>query len=185
VDYFINYGRERKFFSMPAGWNLISYQDKPPIFGVTDPLQEIRRALDHPMAEFCTRSGGAIIWVAPQKEAGSILPLIKEMGSSESASDFHRRLIENNIPDHLRVFGISYMMQVVYFKELAEKFTMVHVTEGLSPDQVKMMKFSYSPNVQEAIHQVSKKMSEADVAVFPSGGNIIPEVHLESIGHRA
>ena len=96
------------------------------------------------MAGFCTRSGGAIIWVAPQKEAGSIMPLIKEMGSAESASDFHRRLIQGNVPDHLKSFGISYIMQVVYFKELAEKFNVVHVTEGLSPEQVKMMKFSYS-----------------------------------------
>jgi len=128
------------------------------------------------MAGFCTRSGGAIIWVAPQKEAGPILPLIKEIGSPESASDFHRRLIVGDVPDHLKSFGISYIMQVVYFKELAEKFTVAHVTEGLSPDQVKMMKFSYFPNIQDAIQQISEKISQADVAVFPSGGNIIPEV---------
>jgi nickel-dependent lactate racemase len=128
------------------------------------------------LAGFCTRSRGAIIWVAPQKEAGPIMPLIKEMGSSESAGDFHRRLIEGNIPDHLKSFGISYIMQVVYFKELAETFTVVHVTEGLSPEQVKMMKFSYSPDIQEAIEQVSTKMPQADVAVFPSGGNIIPSI---------
>jgi nickel-dependent lactate racemase len=128
------------------------------------------------MAGFCTRSGGAIIWVAPQKEVGPILPLIKEMGSSESASDFHRRLIQGDVPDHLKSFGISYIMQVVYFKELAEKFTVVHVTEGLSPEQVKMMKFSYSSHLQEAVNQVSEKIPQADVAVFPSGGNIIPEV---------
>ena len=128
------------------------------------------------MAGFCTRSGGAIIWVAPQKEAGPILPLIKEMGSSESAGDFHRRLILGDVPEHLRSFGISYIMQVVYFKELAEKFTVAHVTEGLSPEQVKMMKFSYFRSIQEAINQISAKMPKADVAVFPSGGNIIPEV---------
>ncbi len=128
------------------------------------------------MAGFCTRSGGAIIWVAPQKEAGSIMPLIKEMGSSESASDFHRRLIQGDVPDHLKSFGISYIMQVVFFKELAEKFNVVHVTEGFSPEQVKMMKFSYSSNVEEAIGQVSKKMSQAAVAIFPAGGTIIPEV---------
>jgi nickel-dependent lactate racemase len=128
------------------------------------------------MAGFCTRSGGAIIWVAPQKEAGPIMPLIKEMGSSETASDFHRRLLENKIPDHLRSFGISYIMQVVYFKELAEKFTVAHVTEGLSREQVKMMKFSYASNIREAIDRVSAEMPKADVAVFPSGGNIIPEV---------
>jgi nickel-dependent lactate racemase len=129
------------------------------------------------MAGFCTRSGGAIIWVAPQKEAGPIMPLIREMGSPESAGDFHRRLIEGNVPDHLKSFGISYIMQVVYFKEMAEKFTVAHVTEGLTPDQVKMMKFSYASNMQEAINQISEKMPKADVAVFPSGGNIIPEVH--------
>ena len=104
------------------------------------------------------------------------MPLIKEMGSSESASDFHRRLLEDKIPDHLRSFGISYIMQVVYFKELAEKFIVAHVTEGLSPDRVKMMKFSYAPTIQDAISHVSQQMSKADVADFPSGGNIIPEV---------
>jgi nickel-dependent lactate racemase len=128
------------------------------------------------MAGFCTRSGGAIIWVAPQKEAGPIMPLIKEMGSPESADDFHRRLIRGDIPDHLKSFGISYIMQVVYFKEWAEKFSVTHVTEGLSPEQVKMMKFSYSSNLQEAIQQVAKKIPQADVAIFPSGGNIIPDV---------
>lgn len=128
------------------------------------------------MASFCTRSGGSIIWVAPQKEAGPILPLIQEMGSDESAGDFHRRLIQGEIPDHLKSFGISYIMQVVYFKELSEKFNVYHVTEGLSPDQVRMMKFTYSPTLEEAIDQVFRKIPEADVAVFPSGGNIIPEV---------
>ena len=128
------------------------------------------------MAGFCTRSGGAIIWVAPQKEAGSIMPLVKEMASDETAGDFHRRLTQDAIPDHLRTFGISYIMQVVYFKELAEKFKVFHVTEGLSPEEVKMMKFSYSSNLQEAINKASEVMPKADVAIFPSGGNIIPDV---------
>ncbi len=132
------------------------------------------KALD--MAAFCTRPGGAIIWIAPQKEAGPIMPLIREMGSLESASDFHRRLIEGEIPDHLKAFGISYIMQVVHCKEKAEKFTVLHVTEGLSHDQVTMMKFLHSTNLQEAIDRVSERMPRADVAVFPSGGTIIPEV---------
>jgi nickel-dependent lactate racemase len=139
------------------------------------------------MAGFCTRSGGAIVWVAPQKEAGSILPLVKEMASDESAGDFHRRLIEGNIPDHLKSFGISYIMQVVYFKELSEKFSVFHVTDGLSPEQVKMMKFSYSANLQESINQLAEKMPKADVAVFPSGGNIIPtsdEVRINAVRNK-
>jgi nickel-dependent lactate racemase len=128
------------------------------------------------MAGFCTRSGGAIIWVAPQKQAGPIMPLIKEMGSPESAGDFHRRLIEGNVPDHLRSFGISYIMQVVHFKEFAEKFKVVHVTEGLSPEQVKTMKFSYASNLQEAIGQVAEEFPRADAVIFPSGGNVIPDI---------
>ncbi len=129
------------------------------------------------MAGFCTRSGGAIIWVAPQKQAGPIMPLIKEMGSPESAGDFHRRLIEGKIPDHLKSFGISYIMQVVYFKELAEKFKVVHVTDGLPPEQVKMMKFSYASDLPGAIAQIAEKIPKGDVAIFPSGGNIIPDIH--------
>ena len=128
------------------------------------------------MSGFCTRLGGAILWVAPQKEAGPILPLIREMASPESAGDFHRRLIEGNIPNHLKSFGISYIMQVVYFKELAEKFSVYHVTEGLSPEQVNLMKFSYSSTLQEAVDRISAEMPKADVVIFPSGGNIIPEV---------
>jgi lactate racemase len=132
------------------------------------------KALD--MAAFCTRAGGAIVWIAPQKEAGPIMPLIREMGSSESSSDFHRRLIQGDVPDHLRAFGISYIMQVVYYKEKSEKFTVFHVTEGLSPEQVTTMGFSYCSNLQEAIDRISETMPKADVAIFPSGGTIIPEV---------
>jgi len=33
----------------PKGWNPISAKDKPPIPGVNDPIEEIRRTLDHPI----------------------------------------------------------------------------------------------------------------------------------------
>jgi lactate racemase len=128
------------------------------------------------MASFCTRKGGAIIWVAPQKEAGPIMPLVKEMASAESATDFHRRLRDGDIPEHLRAFGISYIMQVVYFKEYAERFKVYHVTDGLSADLVTMMKYTYAPTVQEAVDLLAREMPNADVAVLPSGGTTIPEV---------
>jgi nickel-dependent lactate racemase len=128
------------------------------------------------LAGFCTRAGGTIIWVAPQKQAGPIMPLIKEMGTPESAGEFHRRLIHGDVPDHLREFGISYIMQVVHYKELAEKFRVIHVTEGLSPEQVRMMNYTYCATVQEAVDLTAREMPTADVAVFPSGGTIIPEV---------
>ncbi len=130
------------------------------------------------MAKYCTRSGGTIIWVAPQRQgAAPIMPLLKEMASPETASDFHRRLIRGDIPDHLRSFGISYIMQIVFFKELAEMFQVIHVTEGLDPETVKMMKFTHAASLSEAIEIASRTVTTADVAIFPSGGNIIPGLH--------
>jgi nickel-dependent lactate racemase len=127
------------------------------------------------MAKYCTRQGGTIIWVAPQRQgAMPIMPLMKEMASSESASDFHRRLIRGDIPDELRSFGISYIMQIVFFKELAEQFNVIHVTEGLTAEEVRMMKFAHARTLPEAIEMASRGMSTAEVAIFPSGGNIIP-----------
>ena len=75
-----------------------------------------------------------------------------------------------------RSFEISYIMQAVYFKELAEKFQVIHVTEGLSPEQVRMMNFTYSPDLQEAIQKASKNLPQASVVIFPSGGNTIPDL---------
>ena len=49
MNHYVNYGEEKRQFSLPKSWNLISAEDKPPIPGVTDPIQEIRRALDHPI----------------------------------------------------------------------------------------------------------------------------------------
>ena len=128
------------------------------------------------MAGFCTRGGGTIIWVAPQKESGPLMPLVRHMSSSETASDFHRRLIRGEIPDDLKSFGISFIMQIVYFKELAEKFNVIHVTEGLAPEVVRMMKFTHATSLPEAIDMAAKKLPQADVAIFPAGGNIIPGI---------
>jgi hypothetical protein len=104
------------------------------------------------------------------------MPLVKEMASDETASYFHQRLIRDDIPEHLRSFGISYIMQVVFFKELAEKFHVIHVTEGLTAEQVKMMKFTHALTLPEAVDIASRTMPRANVAIFPSGGNIIPGI---------
>lgn len=128
------------------------------------------------MAGFCTRTGGTIIWVASQKQAGPIMPLLEQIATQESANDYHRRLIRGDVPDHLKAFGISYIMMGVIFKDLAEKFNIIHVAEGLSKEQVEMMKFTYAASLEEAISETYKKIPRADVAIFPSGGNIIPGI---------
>jgi nickel-dependent lactate racemase len=128
------------------------------------------------LANCCTRSGGTIVWVASQKHAGPILPLIEEMGSRRNANEIHRDFVGGAIPKHLSRFGISYIMQIVHYKELVERFNIIHVTEGLTPEQVRMMGMTYANDLQQTIDDLAKDMPRADVAVFPSGGNIIPEV---------
>jgi len=52
----------------------------------------------------------------------------------------------------------------------------VHVTEGLSREQVAMMNFGYAASIEEAIRETRAKIPRADVTILPSGGTIIPSV---------
>lgn len=128
------------------------------------------------MAGRCTRKGGTIIWVASQRQAGRILPLIEEMARPASANEIHRELVRGDIPPHLSGLGISYVMQVVSFKDITEKFNIIHVTEALTPEQVKMMGMTHSLDLQASIDRVASTTPAANVAIFPSGGNIIPRI---------
>jgi len=49
MECFVNYEEEKKRFSIPKEWNVISNQEKPRIPGLSDALREIRRVLDHPI----------------------------------------------------------------------------------------------------------------------------------------
>ncbi len=129
------------------------------------------------MAGSCTRTGGTIIWVASQKQAGPILPLIHEMAKPMTANEVHRGFVKGNIPEHLDALGISYVMQIVSFKEFSEKYSVIHVTEGLTPEQVKMMGMVHSADLQTAIDRLAREIPAADIAIFPSGGGVIPQVH--------
>jgi len=128
------------------------------------------------MAAYCTKAGGTIIWVASQKQAGPMLPLLREVAGPESANDWHKRLLRGDIPDSLKPFGVSFILHVVFFKEWSEKFKVIHVTEGLSPEQVALMGFTYAGSLGEAIGKAHEAIPRADVAIFPSGGNILPSV---------
>jgi len=44
-----------------------------------------------------------------------------------------------------------------------------------------MMKFTYSPNLEDAIRKTSGEIPRADVTILPSGGNIIPELGSKGI----
>ena len=127
-------------------------------------------------ARLAVKTGGTIIWVAAQKQAGPLMSLIEQMAAAKSANEYHRRLLQGDIPDPLKPFGISFFMLGVPFKELSEKYSVLHVTEGLTKEQVEMMNFDYAATLDEAIQETYRKIPKADVTIIPSGGTIIPEV---------
>jgi nickel-dependent lactate racemase len=127
-------------------------------------------------AKLAARTDGIIIWVAAQKQAGPLMALIEQMAAARSANEYHRRLLNGDIPDSIKPYGISFFMLGVPFKEMSEQYRVVHVTEGLTREQVEMMNFTYAATLDEAIRQVRAKMPKADVTILPSGGTIIPSV---------
>jgi lactate racemase len=128
------------------------------------------------MATYCTKVGGTIIWLASQKQAGPMLPLLREVAKPGCSNDCHKSLLRGDIPDSLKPFGVSFVMHLIFFKEWAEKFNVIHVTEGLTPEQVSMMGFTYASSIEEALELAYRAAPKADVAIFPSGGNVLPEV---------
>jgi nickel-dependent lactate racemase len=127
-------------------------------------------------ARLAAKTGGTIIWVASQKHAGPLMALIEQMASAKSANEYHRKLLQGNIPQAIQAYGISFFMLGVPFKELSEKYNVLHVTTGLTKEQVEMMSFGFASTLDEAIQAVHKNLPNADVTILPSGGTIIPSV---------
>jgi len=127
-------------------------------------------------ARLAAKTGGTIIWAAAQKQAGPLMSLIEQMAAAKSANDYHRRLLQGDIPDAIKPFGISFFMLGVPFKEISEQYQVIHATEGLTKEQVELMNFSYAPSLDAAIEQARRRMPRADVIILPSGGTIIPTV---------
>jgi len=128
------------------------------------------------LASYCTKRGGIIIWLAPHRHAGPIAPLIEEMAMDVTASEYHKRLLAKGIPDYLKHLGVSYAIQVVHFKEICEKFKVIHVTDGLHEEEVRKMGFEYAASIDEAIELASALKRDAHVLVLPSGGSVLPVV---------
>jgi nickel-dependent lactate racemase len=128
-------------------------------------------------ARLAAHLGSTIIWAAPQKQTGPLMTLVEQMATTHSATEYHRKLLRGDIPDSIKGNGISFFMLGVLFMELAEQYSVIHVTEGLSREQVKLMNFGYAPSLDQAIQQVYKQTPKADVTILPSGGTAIPSVH--------
>jgi nickel-dependent lactate racemase len=127
-------------------------------------------------ARLAVKTGGTIIWAAAEKQAGPLMSLIEQMAAAPSANEYHRRLLQGNIPDAIKPYGISFFMLGVPFKEVSEQYRVIHMTEGLTKDQVQMMNFEYAATLEDAIQLAYQKTPKADVTILPSGGTIIPVV---------
>jgi len=127
-------------------------------------------------ARLAAKTGGTIIWAAAEKQAGPLMSLIEQMAAAPSANEYHRRLLAGNIPDAIKPFGISFFMLGVPFKELSEQYRVIHMTEGLTREQVQLMNFEYAATLDEAIQLAHRSTPKADVTILPSGGTIIPVV---------
>jgi lactate racemase len=127
-------------------------------------------------ARLAVKTGGTIIWAAAEKQAGPLMSLIEQMAAAKSANEYHQRLLAGNIPDAIKPFGISFFMLGVPFKEISEQYRVIHMTEGLTKEQVQLMNFEYAATLDEAIQMAYKSTPKADVTILPSGGTIIPVV---------
>ncbi len=125
-------------------------------------------------ARLAAKAGATIIWVAAQKQAGPLTALIEQMAAAKSANEYHRRLLNADIPDSIKPYGISFFMLGVPFKEVSEQYDIIHVTEGLTREQVRMMNFGYASNLDEAVQEAQQRFPRAEVTILPSGGTIIP-----------
>jgi nickel-dependent lactate racemase len=132
-------------------------------------------------SRLAVKAGGTIIWVAAQKQAGPLMSLIEQMAAAKSANEYHRRLLAGDIPDSIKPFGISFFMLGVPFKELSEQYNVIHVTEGLTREQVELMNFKYAATLEEGIELARKDMPKADVTILPSGGTIIPVIAQQAV----
>lgn len=126
------------------------------------------------VAKAITRAHGAILWVSPQTDPGALVILAREMARFDSATAFHRQLLED-VPLPLRALSVSYVMQLVFFKELSESFRVLHVTEGIDPKVVEAMGFRCFGEIGDALRELQGLYPRAKVAVFPSGGHVIPK----------
>jgi len=124
-----------------------------------------------------TKSGGQIIWVAPQPDRDQLIPFVNEVSSNKSTNEYHRQLVEGRYPETLKPIGLSFMCTVVDVKNLLDRFSrIIHVTEGLDRTHVESMKMGYARSLTEAVEMARSKTPIGDLVVFPYGGVVLPKI---------
>jgi nickel-dependent lactate racemase len=157
-----------KRFSGPADVTIISafpYAEGPQIMKPLAP------------AEMITRPGGCIILAA---ESRSPLPehyfKACERFRSEHAGSLRRAVLDHfeshrpimpGAPPELNMSMAQVMLAL-------DKYDVILVADGMSPDQVERLGFTAATDLDAAIERCSRRYSQATVNIVPSGGVILP-----------
>ena len=122
-----------------------------------------------------TKRGGKIIWIAPQGGWGKLQAFMAEIATETSSNAYLNQLMAGAYPESCASMGISALLCIWDLKRIPERLSsLVHVCEGLTKEQVEAMCMTYAGSVDEAIDTLHKDLPKADVAIFPSGGTIMP-----------
>lgn len=131
------------------------------------------------VARLCTRPKGYIVWVCPQTDPHGMRALAKVLRTVEDPDEFHRETMKNGAPAGMDGLSVSYVMQLVFFKELVRDFQVLYVTDPVAREFATDLGFEVFERVSEAIEYLKDKLDKARVLVFPSGGNVIPQLDRE------
>lgn len=127
------------------------------------------------VARLCTRPKGYIVWVCPQTDPQGMQALAKVLRTIEDPDEFHREALKQGAPSGMEGLSVSYVMQLVFFKELARDFQVLYVTDPEAKTFAHDLGFEVFETVSEALRHLRKELDKAKVLVFPSGGNAIPQ----------
>lgn len=131
------------------------------------------------VARLCTRPNGYIVWVCPQTDPQSMQALAKALKTIEDPNEFHRKAMRQGTPPGMEGLSVSYVMQLVFFKELVRDFHILYVTDPEAREFSADFGFEVFERISEALNHLKGKLDKAKVLVFPSGGSVIPQLEGE------
>lgn len=136
--------------------------------------QQIFKGLSAP--DIVTKDIGAILLVAPFKapiprEFLDSFHMIKEKSHNNSAEYVKDALSKGMAFLSDKSIDFNMAMSTVF---LRPRIRTILVSPTLSHEEVNIMGFEYAPSIEEGLMLLEKSYPEARVAIFPSGGLIVP-----------
>jgi nickel-dependent lactate racemase len=136
--------------------------------------QQIFKGLSAP--DIVTREGGAVLLVAPivapmPAEFLNSVNVIKEKSQNNPAKYIRETLLKGKafLPDKPMDYNMA--MTNVF---LRPKIRAILVSPAISRDETQIIGLEYAPTIEEGLRLLKGSYPEARVAIFPSGGLIVP-----------